>query len=162
MAGKKKIIFRDHKINWVCLKDKCLRNCCGKFPYKNDDHEASIFGINKRLIPLTLKDYKVIKRKEKAGLLVKENDGYWYIKTKRDGACPFLTKGLCSIYKERPLSCRAFPFFINKYCGLTVDINCPGWGRGWTSIDKIETMTKALKKVYLGQLNKKIRHLFVK
>lgn len=149
-----KLTLKNFKINWICLKDKCPKNCCGKFYSAKTNCKQSVFGISEKLIPLTPYDQKILLKKKHQEFLTKEKDCSWYIKTKRNGNCPFLKNGLCSIYSIRPSSCRAYPFFFNKYNGLVIDLNCPGWKKGWTDIKEIKKMLKNLINVYCWQIKK--------
>lgn len=146
------IKIRNGKINWSCLKDKCPKSCCG--PLKGNKTQKSFFGMKENNIPLTPNDYKIFVKNGFKKYLKKGKDGGWYIKTKKDGSCPFLKNNKCSIYNMRGSSCKSYPFIFTKYNGLTIDLNCPGWGKGWTSMEEIKKMIKELIMVYNWQIKK--------
>ena len=60
--------------------------------------------------------------------------------------CPNLSGGLCSIYTERPASCRQFPFSLELGWGgpvVSLDMNCPAVpalleGSGRLKLDELE------------------------
>ena len=41
-----------------------------------------------------------------------------------DGDCIFLRNGICSVYENRPTSCRIFPYTLTEH-GEGIDHNCP-------------------------------------
>jgi Fe-S-cluster containining protein len=148
-----KIKIKNGKINWVCLVDKCPKNCCG--PYKSNNSWESMWGVEEKLISLTPEDTKLMESKGVAKHLVQNNDGISYIQTSKDGSCPYLKDNKCSIYNAcRPSSCKSYPFFFSKYNGLYADLSCPGWGKGWTSMKDIKEMIKELIKIYSWQIKK--------
>ena len=52
---------------------------------------------------------------------------------KRGGACVFLTPHGCSIYEDRALLCRTYPFWVERQDDayvIHVDAGCPGVGEG--------------------------------
>ena len=53
-----KIKIEDGKINWICLGDKCPRNCCG--PFKTDESREALWKVKEDLLPLTQNDYKLM------------------------------------------------------------------------------------------------------
>ncbi len=56
------------------------------------------------------------------------------LKEKENYDCIFWNKGECSIYSERPLQCRAFPFWktflVSKESWENLEKSCPGVNRG--------------------------------
>ena len=142
------IKIKDDKVNWICLGDKCPKNCCSEF--KNHSHLTSLFNIPESLIPLTEDDMK--RCKQLSRFAVKKDDCCFYIQTDENGRCPFLKDNKCTIHDKRPLSCRAYPFFLNKYNGLCIDKNCPGIGKGWTDISEIKKMISSLFKLHEFQI----------
>lgn len=149
----KEMIIKNGKINWICLVDKCPKTCCG--PFKEDKTKPSFFGVRGNMIPLTQQDYKTFVKKGFKKYLTKEEDDGWYIKTKKDGTCPFLKDNKCSIYHIcTGSSCKSYPFIFTKYNGLIVDLNCPGWNKGWTSMKDVKKMVRELIKIYDWQIKK--------
>lgn len=142
-----KVIIKNGKINWICLEDKCPQNCCG--PFEPDVSKSSLWDVGEELLPLLPEDYEVMEEHGFEDRLVKANDGGFYIQTNKDGSCPFLKNNKCSIYNKFRLStCMSYPFSFSKYNGLYADMNCHGWGKGWTSMEKVRIMVKELIKVY--------------
>jgi hypothetical protein len=37
---------------------------------------------------------------------------------------------------------------------LVADLSCPGWGKGWTSLEKIRKMVDKLTDLYSWQIDK--------
>jgi Fe-S-cluster containining protein len=59
-------------------------------------------------------------------------EGEWSLGSKED-ACVFLTGGACSVYEDRPLQCRTWPFWpenMNQRTWAEVTAFCPGVGKG--------------------------------
>jgi len=153
-----KIKIKKGKINWTCLGDKCPQNCCG--PFKTDKSRESLWKVEEDLLPLTLQDCQLMKSKELTQHLVQKNDGGSYIQSNKDGSCPYLKDNKCSIYATCRLStCKSYPFFFSKYNGLYADLTCPGWGKGWTSMDKVKDMVRELIKLYRWQIKKAEQNL---
>lgn len=147
-----KVKIRRNKINWICLKEKCPKNCCASF--KSNKTRGSFWQIEERFIPLSPRDYKIMVKNGLEKYLILAKDNSWYIQTKKKGLCPFLKNNKCLVYKDRPLSCRAYPFFFSKYNGLYADLSCPGWDKGWTSMKKIKQMAGDLIRLYKWQIKK--------
>lgn len=107
------------------------------------------------MIPLTPEDYRRFIKKGFKEFLTKGKDNGWYIKRKKDGTCLFLKENRCSIYHIcTASSCKSYPFIFTKYNGLSVDLNCPGFGKGWTPMEEVEKMMNELIKVYNWQIAK--------
>lgn len=55
---------------------------------------------------------------------------YFYEMVKKNGSCIFLTDNKCSIYNDRPLICRFYPFTLNKNTDYVfqADYECEGIG----------------------------------
>lgn len=98
------------------------------------------------------------------GDVVEFRRGKYYLKSRPDGSCIFLEKTAlgyrCSIYFERPLVCRCYPFYITeepleqvgspedalyllrlgekvKRVYVYIDLNCPGVGQGYLVRDLV-------------------------
>jgi Fe-S-cluster containining protein len=154
-----KIIIKNNKINWICLGKKCPKNCCGQ--YITNPSQESVWRVEEKEIPLTPKDFQRLIKQNLSKYLVKKEDNGWYIHTHRDGTCPLLKNGKCSIYSNRPSTCKSYPFFFSKYNGLYADLNCPGWGKGWTKLGKIKQMIKELIKIYKWQIKKTEKNFLI-
>lgn len=98
--------------------------------------------------------------------------------TKQDGACPKLDeKNRCSIYSDRPLGCKMYPFYPdwNKLKqgnvdfsegSLKIDSECPGYGQGEFVLKdvhlkrKLEKISQELKDNIRKKPSGKIKDLF--
>lgn len=154
-AIRKRVKIKNGKINWVCLRDKCPRSCCGSFKDRNRIYNKlykSCFNIGHEEILLTLEDKKIIEKINGQKFIKILKNGSAYIKLNKNGFCPHLKNGLCSIYSIRPQICRAYPFYLDLSSGLNVDILCPGIGQEWTEIKTIRKYINAMFKVCQFQL----------
>ncbi len=79
---------------WRCVR---CGKCCIKFLVPLYPHEALYYTM-------------------KYGPVVEERNGKFYLRSKPDGSCIFLERTplgyRCSIYLERPIVCRCYPFYI--------------------------------------------------
>ncbi|RLE55056.1 MAG: YkgJ family cysteine cluster protein [Candidatus Methanomethylicota archaeon] len=115
---------------------KCIRcgKCCEKY-----------------IVPLKFSEALTLTRKY--GPVALNVNGKYYLTKKADGSCIFLNRkgpiAYCSIYLERPICCKLYPFHITrrplkvgnpksaelKWRGenvyLYVDSTCPGTGSGY-------------------------------
>ena len=116
-------------VRWTC---KLCGNCCGDMPGRE------------RKILLTEKDLKRIKVSSlvtdnsffKKNML--ENGPYKYEMVKTNGNCIFLSSKRCSIYQNRPMICRFYPFTLIEDKGYIFDVDhsCQGIGKGITIDEK--------------------------
>jgi len=141
-------LIKNNKINWICTKDKCPKNCCKENNAKLKN-VISLFNNSQHNILLTNQDYTLIKKKVGDEHLELVDDKNQFIKCSDTGRCPFLNEiGKCNIYQWRGSSCKSYPFFLDKYAGLWIDKNCPGIGKGWTEVDDVMNMLEHLFKIY--------------
>lgn len=157
---KSKSLTKNNEINWVCLKDKCPRPCCGSFKEVFKELH-SVFGIMRDEIPLTPEDERKIIDKVGSDALYTLEDGKSYLKLTEDRLCRYFQKGWCIIYEVRPSCCQAFPFYIDKFSGLNIMSSCPGIGKGWTKFEDIKDTIDSLVKLYKWQTNE-IQKTFLK
>lgn len=157
------VLKKGHPINWKCLADKCPRNCCTPFDGLFNNL-ASVCGLQPWVLPVTPQDEQRISSGVPKGedIMCVLADGRKYLRVTKDGTCRCLDQntGLCIIYEYRPATCRAYPFYIDKYCGLKIDTSCPGVGEGWTEWDEIRSILEALLDVYQWQISG-IREIFL-
>lgn len=145
MNRKVKIV--DRKINFKCLEDKCPNNCCGAFSGISDDIQPlkneSFEGL------LTKNDIKKMKNcgcKDYIDYIDNKNAK---LKVASDNTCLLFKEGKCSIYKNHPQVCKAFPFYIDMFSGLSVIVgDCPGVGAGWTPIEDLYSSIMDTTDVY--------------
>lgn len=141
----------DNKINWVCLKEKCPKNCCKSFISNNTSLK---YEIKNNEIPLMTGE------EEKLSLSKVSPDRNHYIDINNDSSCPYLKTGKCSVYDDRPSYCRSYPFYIDLSCGLSIDKQCPGLGAGWTSINELRGELNNTIKIYdfwISQINNEVK-----
>ena len=149
---ERKLLIADGKINFACRMDHCKANCCGPFHGINDNL-SSLDGRPFSEIVLTDEDYERLYSSGRSDLIQKgtfsaNNKKYYKMALNEDGSCKALVNGICSIYKERPTLCCAFPFYIDMFSGLCT-IMCEGFiNRPCTSISSLEPSLEAAKKMY--------------
>lgn len=159
----------DRLLPFTCLGSSCPNTCCGPFhgtralepvlshadlgavlgdDAETDAERVSIFAQ----IRLTEVD---VKRLQGAGLdhlIVRRGDvgaPQYYMKLEPDGTCAALAKdGLCSIHPSRPTICRAFPFYLDLFAGLSMVGSCPGVGAGDQTVDKLRAEINAATEMY--------------
>ncbi|RKZ21869.1 hypothetical protein DRQ18_03740 [bacterium] len=150
--------FKKEGFNWKCLGERCPCNCCAGF---DNSLYSSITYLPNGSIPLTEKDVERMKDVLEI-YTVQDKYGFYYMKMDENGRCCALDEnGKCKIYEIRPTSCRAYPFFVDKYAMLAIDKKCPGVGKGMTEWEEIEEMIKAAIEVYEFVL-KKIKIIMLK
>lgn len=119
------------------LKFKCI--CCGECCRKISDEDSSLKGL-----PLFEWEVEKIKKlAEEKGIKFKVEpiDLVFDKKSKKyfctgysltQEPCPFLNENKCSIHKDRPIVCRAFPVarnpeFLDDVPSLSCFSNCPNF-----------------------------------
>lgn len=140
------IQIKDEKINFACLRDKCPASCCGPFTGPHSDL-ASIEGRKFSDIILTKADYSRLLAAGMSNLVIQAGN-HQKMRLLPDGTCCALKDGMCTIHAAKPTVCRAFPFYIDMFVGLSGVTSCPGFGAGWTSMDDLQSEIAAAKKMY--------------
>lgn len=140
------------EVNWRCLGAECPNNCCGPFVglHMTLEPTTDIRHSDIILLPEDLERLTKISRKD----LIKKRGGDYFIKTKEGGTCFALSEGACTIYAARPTLCRAYPFYIDLFTGLSIHTACPGIEKGNTTPEEIEPYLKAAKTVYYFWLSR--------
>lgn len=73
----------------------------------------------------------------------------WYIELK-DGKCPFLEQGKCSVYSARPTQCRTFPYWPEVVLHPSIKEKfkevCPGIDQGQQNDIKARSQLNLQKK----------------
>ena len=125
------------------LCSECVKNdedCCSSFHTRFvtlGDAERIAEFLGKK--PADFITYAELKDNDKqTELYTKKPHGYYYdlaaggrilqLRTRMNGACLFFEKGSCRIYPERPLACRAYPFWFSERGKIIADNNgfdCP-------------------------------------
>jgi hypothetical protein len=105
-------------------------------------------------IPVTLEEEERLK---KYGNVFKRGKIGLYLRKKR-GTCVFRSKIGCRIYKDRPMACRKYPFYVKQqgnedslfiHDGMEhhvfLDARCSGLGRGDDIEEEIKKVLQVLK-----------------
>ena len=159
----------DRALPFVCLGSACPSTCCGPFhgtraleaAVKREDlgaivgepsnAEATTVSVFAE-IRLTDADVERLQGGGLDGLIVRrETTGglAYYMKLRPDGTCSALADdGLCSIHAERPTLCRAFPFYLDLFAGLSLIASCPGVGAGQQTVAELKNEIDAAGKMY--------------
>ena len=130
-------------LKFKCLKEKCPNNCC-------------TFGLpvvitskdNQNLISQTIffggKQLKIVKQNK--------------------NGCIYFKNGKCIIYKQRPLACKIYPFYLSPGGKIFYDKNCPGIDHGGiVDIKKIKKIIQQEQVIYNKlNLSKKEKEIFSK
>lgn len=161
----------DRELPFVCLGPDCRKNCCGPFAGTGSlqavitsadlgtalDDDAQDRKLREDLsifaqIRLTRED---VVRLQDAGLdryIVRRRRGEsydYYLQLNPDGSCLALgAHGMCTIYSARPTICRAFPFQIDMFTGLSMVSECPGVNAGWSSLERLRDYIDAAVAIY--------------
>jgi Fe-S-cluster containining protein len=136
----------DGRINFVCLREECPNSCCGPFGGVQRGID-SVEGRRFSEIALTIDDANLLNASGCSHLIELTDAGY-RMRLLEDGTCSALKDGRCSIHPVKPTLCRAFPFYVDMFVGLCGVIECPGFGSGWTRIERLQGEIKAAKKMY--------------
>jgi len=148
------------KIPFVCLANRCPRSCCGPFEGLSALQPAlALFDLGLPLegteesskrkdislfaqIRLTTKDVKRLQDGGADHLIIRRGKPWtphYYLRLKPDGACAaFASDKTCSIHSIRPTICRAFPFYIDMFAGLSLIKACSGINAGETAVSELE------------------------
>jgi Fe-S-cluster containining protein len=160
----------ERKLPFVCLGSECPNTCCGPFHGTRALHAAltpqdlgAALGEASEILPsdrasifaqirLTPED---VERLQSAGLdhlIVRRGSmdaPHYYLRLKPDGTCTALAPAnLCSIHPHRPTLCRAFPFYIDLFAGLTMVSSCPGVGAGEQTVEELREEITAATAMY--------------
>jgi len=145
--GLVKIEISDNRINYVCLRQKCPCSCCG--PFGGVQHGIdSVEGRNFAEIVLTTDDWRRLMDAGCAHLVERAPTGGYRMCLLEDGTCMAFENGQCSINDYKPTLCRAFPFYIDMFVGLCGVTGCPGFGSGWTPLQRLSSEIEASRKMY--------------
>jgi Fe-S-cluster containining protein len=160
----------ERRIPFVCLGSSCPNTCCGPFHGTRALESAltqadlgPVLGESSRNeiersinifaeIRLTPED---IERLQDAGLdslIVRRGSAdqpTHYMRLQPDGTCAALSPDrLCGIHPHKPTICRAFPFYVDLFAGLTMVSSCPGVGAGEQTVHDLETEIQAAIDMY--------------
>lgn len=136
-----------------CLAGGCQSNCCAFYPKIKSTH-LSVFGVPNGEIPVTSAEVNQLISEGKSELAIQLQDGFWYLKVDSNGRCPFLAEGgSCTRHLNRFASCRSYPYFIEKYAGLVVDVSCPGVKDGIFDKESSKEQISALIELMQARLD---------
>jgi Fe-S-cluster containining protein len=135
------------QINFTCLKEECPNSCCGPFGGVQRGID-SVEGREFSEIALTPHDAHKIVQGGYSHLIERTSSGQYKMRLLDDGTCSGLEGGRCSIHAVKPTICRAFPFYVDMFVGLCGVTECPGFGSGWTKIEKLQDEVQAAKEMY--------------
>ena len=163
----------EKKIPYICLGSDCPKSCCG--PWHGIKELESIFTHQDqgKLIQSpyseTLEDTLILStifaqiRVLEKDIIRLRDAGYedfierrgapshpsYYLRLLQDGTCSALNSdNLCSIHPARPTLCRAFPFYIDLFAGLSIIGSCPGVNSGESTIRDLECEINAVIEMY--------------
>ncbi len=152
-----------------CLKDKCPNNCC-----TNTEIKLSVIDLLrlKSIGSLSFDNGKYVFEKGSVSIFFDTRKGWPYgVMDNKNNACPFLEKGLCSIYEEQisplsktgkvlsgkglslravPLICRSYPFmiFYPETGDIGLNSGCKGVpSQRWEYVVRDDLMNEVLHEV---------------
>ena len=130
-----KVKIKDGKINFCCKMSECDHSCCGPFGgITNEDYERF---YNAGLLHFVERGYSEAMKKE-----------YYKMALEEDGTCKAFINGMCSINKDKPTLCVAFPFYFDMFSGLCA-IECEGFtDNAWSDLKNYEGCFEGAKKMY--------------
>lgn len=161
----------NHTIPFACLGSDCPNTCCGPFlgtqaldPTVSQKDLGEVLGEGRevgemiqrrsvfteiRLIP---KDIERLQGQGLDHLIVRRGAigaPAYYLRLQADGTCMALSEdNLCTIHPFRPTLCRAFPFYIDLFAGLSMIRSCPGVGAGETDVSDLKNEIRAAVEMY--------------
>ncbi|MFO7967119.1 MAG: YkgJ family cysteine cluster protein [Archaeoglobaceae archaeon] len=136
-----KSLTLDDKLQFSCHPGiKCFNKCCGDLSLFLTPYDIIRMKNNLGITSTEfLKDYTKCNMGENSGLPVV------FLKMKDDESCPFVTDEGCSIYKDRPSSCRLYPLARMKshnkeYYHIVKEDHCKGFeeDKEWTVREWLE------------------------
>ncbi len=161
----------ERKLAFTCLGSECPNTCCGPFHGTRALESAltqadlgTLLGesdekmAQAKSIPifaeirLTPEDIERLQNAGHDGLIVRRKTGEQtahYMRLTPDGSCAALSPDKrCSIHPSRPTVCRAFPFYVDLFAGLSMIASCPGVGAGEQTVRELEPEIRAAISMY--------------
>ena len=158
------------RIPFACLGTECPNNCCGPFtgleslqaalaisdlgvPFRGENDirlnaNVSIFAQ----IRLTQEDVRRLQDDGLDYIILRRGAAHnpaYFLRLTPDGACTALTTDrMCGIHKSRPTICRAFPFYIDLFAGLSLIKACPGVNSGESELIYLKEEIMAAATMY--------------
>jgi Fe-S-cluster containining protein len=107
-------------VEWSCIQ---CGSCCGDIKQRT------------RMILLLPDDIKRIEKNKKKGFYMEWCEGNFIglMCKKKNGKCVFYSQGKCTIYKNRALLCKMYPFWLEKkgeFFVFGISEDCPGIKEG--------------------------------
>jgi Fe-S-cluster containining protein len=160
----------DRIIPFACLGTKCPNNCCGPFngldslqaTLTSSDLGIPLLGeedakLNTSVsifaqIRLTAEDVRRLQDEGLDYVILRRgspNNPAYFLRLAPDGSCVALNSDrMCTIHHGRPTICRAFPFYIDLFAGLSLIKACPGVNGGESAVVHLEEEILAAAKMY--------------
>jgi Fe-S-cluster containining protein len=158
-------------INFRCLAEKCPNSCCGPFAgvqqltaalrksdvgrsrgESEDDFIHNDAQTIFTLIRLSDADVARLLDNGLGDMIVRRgtpDEPLYYLRLNEDGSCKALDANhKCTIYGARPAVCRAFPFYIDMFGGLSMIGSCPGVGAGRSKLKDHAAEIAAVRELY--------------
>jgi Fe-S-cluster containining protein len=154
---------------FTCLGSECPNTCCGPFHGtravdamvkqedlgkiigKDPDTDPDLVSIFAQ-IRLTETDIERLRNAGNDWLMIRRGDTstpHYYMRLQEDGSCAALgADGMCSVHASRPTICRAFPFYIDLFAGLSMVNSCPGVGAGEQTVERLMPEITAAADMY--------------
>jgi Fe-S-cluster containining protein len=63
---------------------------------------------------LTRDEYEAQFKQYEENLFVKQSDGVYIVTPRNGSACPYWGRGACTIYRNRPIDCRLYPYMMTQ------------------------------------------------
>jgi Fe-S-cluster containining protein len=158
-------------INFRCLAEQCPNCCCGPFAgaqqltaalrksdvgrsrgESEDDFLHNDAQTIFTLIRLSDVDVARLLDNGLADMIVRRgtpDEPLYYLRLNKDGSCNALDANhKCTIYAARPAVCRAFPFYVDMFGGLSMIGSCPGVGAGRSKLKDHAAEIAAVRELY--------------
>ncbi len=148
MRGKKSELIKiEHPVNlrWQCTR---CHTCCGD----TKQHTRHV-----RMLDSEVKNISSLTGLNLQSFCVKiDNTGPYRFEMLKQtsGDCMFLKEDSCTIYNQRPLTCKFYPFYLEEHSTGNIVFNltsekCPGLGRGPLVVTKsfVEMLRTASKQM---------------
>ena len=159
----------ERRLPFRCLGEACPNTCCGPFHGTRAvdaaltyDDLGAVTGTDSDINPERVSIFSQIRltdqdieRLQAAGydwLMIRRGDPDapdYYMRLQDDGSCAALgSDRLCGIHPHRPTICRAFPFYVDLFAGLSMVSSCPGVGAGEQTVARLRPEITAAVEMY--------------
>jgi Fe-S-cluster containining protein len=83
--------------------------------YDNPCHECSVNCCSKMGLFLSKEEYFKLFQPYEDRLRVKKKGAIYIVLPQIGGVCPYLSKGVCRIYAQRPIDCQIYPYVLRHF-----------------------------------------------